>query len=177
MACTGIRKMSHEGLFKGDAPELVEALIQASRISVAKNALPSLVGRELVPWQDESVPHPVMHLALEDGVGKSSSAYSISKGAVDRRRSSPVKRVKTYGRARSGSPCGADESPGNKASARGASFACPALASAPRPEALPMPTTGLLSRAGVRSRSPSPSAGVEHFFRMHTQQLVGPVAA
>ncbi len=37
-----------------------------------------------------------------------------------------------------------------------ASYACPALAASPKPEALPMPTTGLLSRALVRGRSPSP---------------------
>lgn len=170
--------MSHEGLFKGDAPELVEALIQASRIPVvAKNARPSLVGRELVPWQaDESLPqHPAMHQALENGLGKPGAA-SPTRGCSDRRRSSPIKRAKAYGFARSGSPR-ADESQGSSASVGGASFACPALASAPRPEALPMPTTGLLSRAGARSRSPSPSAGVEHFFRTHMQHMVGPIAA
>lgn len=175
MACSGIRKVPHDGLFKGDAPELVEALIQASRIPVvAKNARPSLVGRELVPWQaDDCDPqHPVMHQALEKECGKPGSG-SPTIGSFDRRRSSPVKRAKTYGSVRSGSSR-ADESYGSKVNS---SFACPALASAPRPEALPMPTTGLLNRAGARSRSPSPSAGVENIFRAHVLHLVGPIAA
>lgn len=173
--------MAHVGLFKGDAPELVEALIQASRIPVvAKNAQPSLVGRELVPWQaDDSTPqHPVMHEALENKRGIPGTS-SPTKSSFERRRS-PVKRAKGgYGAARSGSPP-ADESCTSRASTGGDRFACPALASAPRPEALPMPTTGLLSRAGARSRSPSPSKdsfGMEQLYCNHVQRMVAPVGA
>ncbi len=36
-------------------------------------------------------------------------------------------------------------------------FSCPAVAASPKPEALPMPTSGLLTRVASRGRSPSPS--------------------
>lgn len=36
-------------------------------------------------------------------------------------------------------------------------YLCPAVAASPKPEALPMPTTGLLTRVASRGRSPSPS--------------------
>lgn len=66
-------------------------------------------------------------------------------------------------------------SPGNSSAC-----ACPALAASPKPEQLPMPTTGLLSRAFVHGRSPSPpkDAAVASFFAYNqVQQLIRPVAA
>lgn len=73
-------------------------------------------------------------------------------------------------------------SPARSASPRTSSdaCACPALAASPKPENLPMPTTGLLSRALVRSRSPSPpkDAAVASLLACYqVQQLVRPVAA
>jgi hypothetical protein len=39
--------------------------------------------------------------------------------------------------------------------AQGGSYACPSFAAAPKPEALPMPTSSLMTRA-LHRRSPSP---------------------
>jgi len=50
------------------------------------------------------------------------------------------------------------------------SFACPALASSPKPECIPMPTTGLLSRC--RSRSPPKDAFAVSPARFHVQPVV-----
>jgi hypothetical protein len=54
-------------------------------------------------------------------------------------------------------------------------YACPALAASPKPEQLPMPTTGLLSRALVRGRSPSPPK--DAYATSETKYYQSPVCA
>lgn len=169
-------QMPHLGMFRGDTPELVEALIQASRIPiVAKNAIPSLVGRELVPWQpDDAVPaNARMQDALESGRRQLSSSPKKPKYGARNNNGARI----SDGTGRSGSSRCAD-SYSNRPSAGGqcAGFACPALANSPRPEALPKPTANLLNRAGSRSRSPSPGRDDTMYFRI-AQPFVSPVAA
>eukprot|EP00878_Enallax_costatus_P044203 GHUV01052547.1.p1 GENE.GHUV01052547.1~~GHUV01052547.1.p1 ORF type:complete len:172 (-),score=25.15 GHUV01052547.1:673-1188(-) len=166
-------------LFRGDAPELVEALIEASKIPIrAKNAIPTLVGRELVPWQpDEALPaNATMQAELESGRRQVSSASPRSK--CEHKRSAQRARS-SNAVGRSGSPRAAESYSRTSSGGQCASFACPALANSPRPEALPKPTANLLNRAGSRSRSPSPGKDdMMHFHAAHMQRFVGlPVAA
>lgn len=175
MACTNQQSLC-KGIFKGDAPELVDALIQASRMpTVAKNAIPSLIGRELVPWQADSMPcSPALEQSLEH---RHSDAGSLVRKGSEQVQNKLVRRAKKSPRAyKPGSPC----SPESRGGYAAGSFACPALAHAPRPEFLPMPTSGLLNRAGSRSRSPSPAKDDLNHHSPQTsfaQVLVRPVAA
>lgn len=174
MACVAVQQMPRAGVFRGDAQELVDALIEASRIPVvSKHASPSLVGRELVPWvPDEGAPlQPSMHEALEGKTGHFAS-LSPRKFNGDSRKS-PNKRGKAGNRvSSSGSAAESYSTRGISRYANPTAFTCPALASAPRPEAVPMPS-GLLSRAASRSRSPSPPKYVVESM----QHLIYPVAA
>ncbi|GBF98808.1 hypothetical protein Rsub_11390 [Raphidocelis subcapitata] len=131
--------------FRGDAPHLVDALIAAS----AARASPAAgYGRELVAWVDADVAAPSsalfepLELSSRGHVhhhnskhGRSPDANKSKAAAAKRARASP-----TVSPARR---CSLEHA------SRGA-FACPSFAAAPKPEALPMPTS-LLFR-----RSPSP---------------------
>lgn len=175
-SCIFLPQSLSNGRFKGDAPELVDALIQASRIpAVAKNASPSLFGRELVPWQADSVPcSPGLDQALEHK--RSASGNMFATGSVQVQKAVARRARKNSRPPTTGSP----SLPMSHSGCLGEAFACPALAHAPRPESVPMPTFGLLSRAGTRSRSPSPPKDAFNGNTLHisyAQPFVSPVAA
>lgn len=125
-------------MFRGDAAHLVDALVAASEWRPAAEGY-SGYGRELQPWcPDDAFPMPVE--ALE---APRYSKYNNGGRSPDHK-----------GKRASATPRGASP-PVRRASLGDSSFACPSFAAAPKPEALPMPTSSLLTRALVR-RSPSP---------------------
>ncbi|KAF8069467.1 hypothetical protein HT031_001583 [Scenedesmus sp. PABB004] len=166
---------------------MVDALIAAcERRPVAASASPELFGRELVPWTDDDAPFAALEAPLE-GRGSHkfpSGSHKHARPAGGRAPESPEhKRAAPAGGKRSKAntpPRRSAEVPrGARLSSGGSGFACPALAASPKPENLPMPTTGLLSRATLRGRSPSPAkdGGLARFFAPAAHTLVRPVAA
>lgn len=169
------------GQFKGDSEGLVDCLIKACEQRPASSAVSSSFGRELVPWTDDAALGMLLE-PLECSGRRSGSMFPPASKTGPRgspaHKASNHKRVKASGSPRSGSPRAAEPARVKRASTNG--FACPALASAPKPCDLPMPTSGLMSRAILRSRSPSPGkdvAAASFFYPGHMQQLVRPVAA
>lgn len=166
------------GKFRGDGEGLVDCLIKACEQGPVSSLGLASCGRELVPWTDDSV-SSMSWEPLEGGGRRSGSLFPTAPKGGARANSvskaSGNKRSKASGSPRSGSPR-AQPAHGKRGSVNG--YACPALASAPKPSDLPMPTFGLMSRAIVRSRSPSPPGkDVGAFFPGQMQQLVRPVAA
>jgi hypothetical protein len=179
------------GKFKGDGEAMLTALIKACEVKpISPAANPAWAGRELVPWTDDSVQAEVCleFQPLEASSRRSGCKFpqpsSTHKQARPARavpdspqhKKAQAKRSKVGSPPRSISPRISSSS----SSSSSAACACPALAASPKPENLPMPTTGLLSRAFVRGRSPSPpkDAAVASFFAYHqVQQLVRAVAA
>lgn len=188
------------GMFRGDAEGMVEALIKAcERKPVASTACAELFGRELVPWTDDSAAQGApLDQPLEAGNRRAQPGSKFPSGSHKHARPSArmpespehkkghAKRSKVGSTPpRSISPRAAQQQQqGRRSSCEvSSSFACPALAASPKPENLPMPTTGLMSRAIVRGRSPSPVKDVGYqgssFYAcgFQVQQLVRPVAA
>jgi hypothetical protein len=182
MACVAIPQQSGRiGQFKGDGEGLVDCLIKACEQRPASSAVSASFGRELVPWTDDTTLGMTLE-PLECSGRRSGSMFPATsktgpKGSPAHK-ASANKRAKASGSPRSGSPHAAQPVCGKRTSTNG--FACPALASAPKPCDLPMPTSGLMSRAILRSRSPSPGkdvAAASFFHPVQVQQLVRPVAA
>eukprot|EP00878_Enallax_costatus_P001980 GHUV01002144.1.p1 GENE.GHUV01002144.1~~GHUV01002144.1.p1 ORF type:complete len:178 (+),score=27.67 GHUV01002144.1:222-755(+) len=150
-----VRQGGRIGQFRGDGEGLVDCLIQACEQKPVSSTLSASFGRDLVPWTDESV-FCVTFEALEGRGRQTGPVPRASKGgarATSARKS--VKSGKDQSKAADSPRTGTGQHAGVKrASSNG--FACPALASAPKPCDLPMPTSALMNRAGVRSRSPSP---------------------
>lgn len=173
---------SRIGQFKGDEDGLVDVLIKAceQKGSVNVAGSPSF-GRDLVPWSDDTAQEMVLE-PLESSGRRVGSIFPTATKPVARaniaHKASANKRFKAPSPPRSGSPS-ARQLAVPKPTA-GTSFACPALASAPKPSDLPMPTSGFMSRAIVRSRSQSPSkdAAVASFFAPgQVHKLIPAVAA
>lgn len=163
--------VSNAAIFRGDAEGFVDMLIAASRSKpVASPQLCALQGRELVPWQSED---SCSSAALLDMPLESSSSIRRSSPQQHYGSKFPQRQARPSTAAASAAAGGqgAGAKRGNNARAAGASgrrlsadhapapriagFACPVVAASPKPEALPMPTSSLLTRALVR-RSPSP---------------------
>lgn len=170
------------GQFKGDEDGLVDVLIKAceQRGPVSDAASPTF-GRELVPWADDSVQDMLLE-PLESSGRRLGSVFPAATRPGARasfaHKASANKRSKAPCSPRSGSP--SFRQPAVPKPTTGTNFACPALASAPKPSDLPMPTFGLMSRAIVRSRSQSPSkdAAVASFFHPgQAHKLIPAVAA
>ncbi|WIA10249.1 hypothetical protein OEZ85_010449 [Tetradesmus obliquus] len=183
------------GKFKGDGEAMLSALIRACEVKpISPAANPAWAGRELVPWTDDSVQVEAclefqpLETSSRRSAGKFPEPSSTHKQVRPARASpdSPQHKKAQAKRSKVGSP---PRSPprsisprisSSSSSSSSVACACPALAASPKPEKLPMPTTGLLSRAFVRGRSPSPpkDAAVASFFAYHHgQQLVRAVAA
>lgn len=171
-------KQQTSAFWRGDAPELVDALIKACQAK--PQALPEIQGRELVRWTDDSCSGSLLE-PLESRRSQADSKFparharSPTAAAAAQERSSANKRSKM---ATSPTQIPRAASNGGRrlsADHTNAGFACPAVAASPKPEALPMPT-GLMSRAmAVRSRSPSPPK--DSFFAVSVLAHVHPVAA
>lgn len=183
------------GKFKGDGEAMLTALIKACEVKpISPAANPAWAGRELVPWTDDSaqVESCLEFQPLEANSRRSGCKFPECSSTPKQGRparsvpDSPQHKKAQAKRSKVGSP---PRSPprsisprisSSSSSSSNVACACPALAASPKPENLPMPTTGLLSRAFVRGRSPSPpkDAAVASFFAYHqVQQLVRSVAA
>lgn len=131
--------------FRGDADGLLDKLVEASKLPQAT----SWEERELQPWcpddmscspmfsQPLEAPSPPRHYTASKHSRSPDHKCRPSAAAPKRARAStsPVRR------------CSLDAAQGM--------YACPSFAAAPKPEALPMPTSSLMTRALYR-RSPSP---------------------
>lgn len=200
--CLAAQQFPSVGMFRGDSEGMVEALIKAcERKPVANTACPELFGRELVPWTDDSAAQGAsLDQPLEAGNRRGQPGNKFPLGSHKHARpstrmpESPEHKKAQAKRSKVGSTPPRSISPRvqqqGSSSRRSScevssSFACPAVAASPKPENLPMPTTGLLSRALVRGRSPSPvkdNMGYQGSSYYNTcgfqvQQLVRPVAA
>lgn len=141
--------MASNMMFTGDREGLVDALIAAcERRPAGPGACPGLFGRELVRWDETEEQAPLVNMEALEG-GRRRAGGKFPKTSLPTASATPVATQPAAKRGRG--------AVGATPPRRGpASYACPALAASPKPEALPMPTTGLLSRALVRGRSPSP---------------------
>lgn len=171
MACMTVSYQSGRiGQFKGDGAGLVDCLIKACEQRPVSSSVSSSFGRELVPWSDDSV-FGVELAPLEDSGRRVGNAHSATTKAGARAGSAHKalnnKRSRASGSPRSGSPRSARPTGTKQAPSNG--FACPALAAAPKPHQIPMPTFSLISRATGKDVAPA------SFF--HAGQLVRPVAA
>lgn len=130
--------------FRGDAESYVDRLVEASAARPwAENY--TGFGRELTPWMEDA-PAPALCEALEPS--RASPHHNIKHGrspAAAAKRARPF----TAASAPAARRCSLEHA------APGGAYACPSFAAAPKPEALPMPTSSLLTRALCR-RSPSP---------------------
>lgn len=148
--------------FRGDGEGLVDRLISVSQMQpAAKTARQEWIGRPLQKWCDDSA----SSLLLEplETTNRRSAAVAV-KG--------PSGHGKVQPRGNKGSAIGRTRSPkahgGHRQSLDNTGYACPAIASSPKPQDLPLPKTLL------RGRSISPPK--DSFFQAG-QMLVHPVAA
>eukprot|EP00775_Hariotina_reticulata_P012170 gene12170-12308_t len=157
-------------MFRGDADNMVELLIAACE--QAKKPVASgtgFEGRELVPWVDDTVQ---ISSALTQPLEQPRRVSKFPNG--------PQKHARSNAAATR-----APESPEHKRQAQPKRskvqpaprliFACPALAASPKPESIPMPTTGLMNRCRGRSPSPVKDSAISSFFA--SPQLVRAMAA
>lgn len=131
--------------FKGDGDHLVDRLVEASRMPTY-DICGSYRGRELQAWVDDTqAPLPAIFdapLEAPSARPHNEKIHNYNNHAA----AAPPKRAR------------GPSSPARRCSLEQAgqgSYACPSFAAAPKPEALPMPTSSLLTRALYR-RSPSP---------------------
>jgi hypothetical protein len=185
-------------VFRGDSEDMVDRLIEAcqeARAPVASGY--TGFGRALEPasaWLcDETAPVPCATTrgtaASSPNLKKGSNNNSVSnskkfpQGSHKHARSSPSKSSSMPSspeHKRGGSMCAQPGRATKTAATNGAlakpaapatsnAFACPAIAASPKPEAVPMPTSSLLTRA-LRARSPSPDKAIDCGARL-LQQL------
>lgn len=172
-------------VFKGDSEQCLEELIAACQRKPTGCATYSGWGRELVPAASS-------WLGMDDGaLDQSSRAHprgsapahaSVSPSGkhpryTNRAPESPEhkKRSKQQHASAAPTPAAAVRRASSGGSSSSSGYACPALAASPKPEQLPMPTTGLLSRALVRGRSPSPPK--DAYATSETKYYQSPVCA
>eukprot|EP00877_Chromochloris_zofingiensis_P003077 jgi/Chrzof1/12770/Cz07g06260.t1 len=167
------------GIFRGDADHLVDDLISACERKPTTGY--GGFGRELVRWADDST-DSALSQALEaksrqidaspskfpQGSHKHARPTSRSPASPDHKnKGGQVKRTKTRAAGeqlvaavkRSAPTRIPAANPTRRTSLDkvvSSEFACPAFASSPKPEDLPMPTSSLLTRALTSGRSPSP---------------------
>ncbi|KAI8467438.1 MAG: hypothetical protein J3K34DRAFT_430657 [Monoraphidium minutum] len=133
--------------FRGDAASLLDRLVEASQIPVVEPW--AIRERELQPWCPDAdfASSPVL-----DGPLEARHRFPAKHGrSPDHKKSAggaPVaaKRARAPGSPPAARRCSLDAAQG---------YACPSFNAAPKPEALPMPTSSLMTRALFR-RSPSP---------------------
>lgn len=148
--------------FRGDGEGLVDKLIAVSQIQpVAKTARQEWIGRPLQKWCDDSA-SAVLLEPLET-TNRRSAAVAVNPPSGQGKVQPRVHKGGLPSRTRSPKAQG-----GGRQSLDSTSFACPAIASSPKPQDLPLPRTLL------RGRSVSPP---KDSFYQAGQMLVHPVAA
>lgn len=162
---------THVGVFKGDAPNMVDMLVAACEQKPQAGTY-SGYGRDLVPCADAWLTEGDTNRLNDAKFAKGSHKHARSGNATAKAPGSPkhkkpatepkkaaasslTNRVPSTAIAIPAAPKTA-VSPPRRSSVDATGFTCPAVAPSPKPEALPMPTSGLLSRAAARARSPSP---------------------
>lgn len=176
-------------IFRGDAEHLVDELIAACQKKPVASTAYTGYGRELVPWTDDSVVPAACSESLDRQSRRTTGQERVRVPANPHKHARAAGRVadspeqkKTQSKRSKTSVALAfyQAAPGVSGSSRRSSssdsgFACPAIATSPKPEQLPMPTNGFMSRALLRARSPSPPKDMPSSFP-HAL-LVNPVCA
>jgi hypothetical protein len=171
---------SHMAAFKGDGEHLLDMLVEACAAKT-QNSQHAGYGRELIPCADAWLTAGDTKTTRHEGrkthkyggnnAGRSPASPPRPSGRADTKaptsnaKCAVFKRSASYGLSDAASPIAipfTNQMTNNNASSPRPSldagvFSCPAVAASPKPEALPMPTSGLLTRVASRGRSPSPS--------------------
>lgn len=130
--------LSSQAYFRGDAPHLLDRLVQACQQKTVNAPLPGY-GRELQPVCNDWL------------TGADCGALGAALEAPRKAQQQPH-----HQQHKKRAPA----SPQRRRSAEQpqavAGYACPSFSAAPKPEALPMPTSSLMTRALQCRRSPSP---------------------